>query len=85
MRDGEPSDPRALTAAGTAREYALRHDDTNRDEAQVREAHRDRREEEGVRLPPNYIDAIKIAADAAFGASVVVRLYGSRVRDGIVL
>lgn len=37
----------------------------------------------GVRLKQRDIDAIKIAACAAFGDSVIVRLFGSRVRDDL--
>jgi len=36
-----------------------------------------------VRLSPDYVDAIKRAAREAFGNSVVVRLFGSRVRDDL--
>jgi predicted nucleotidyltransferase len=36
-----------------------------------------------VRLPPEYVDAIKTAASAAFGASSVVRLFGSRVNNNL--
>lgn len=34
-----------------------------------------------MRLPPDYVDAIKEATRKAFGASAVVRLFGSRVHD----
>jgi predicted nucleotidyltransferase len=34
-----------------------------------------------VRLPPEYVAAIKDAAREAFGASAIVRLFGSRVHD----
>ncbi len=34
-----------------------------------------------MRLPPDYVAAIKEAAREAFGASAVVRLFGSRVHD----
>ena len=37
----------------------------------------------GVRLTPPEIDAIKAAADEAFGPEAVVRLYGSRVDDAM--
>lgn len=34
-----------------------------------------------MRLPPDYVDAIKEATREAFGATAVVRLFGSRVHD----
>lgn len=34
-----------------------------------------------MRLPGDYVDAIKASAREAFGSSVVVRLFGSRVHD----
>lgn len=34
-----------------------------------------------MRLRPNEVEAIKAAARQAFGAGVVVRLFGSRVHD----
>jgi predicted nucleotidyltransferase len=36
-----------------------------------------------VRLKPNEVQAIKAAAREAFGEDVVVRLFGSRVRDDL--
>jgi predicted nucleotidyltransferase len=36
-----------------------------------------------VRLPPDYVAAIKEAAREAFGDGAVVRLFGSRVRDDL--
>ncbi|MEG8039755.1 hypothetical protein QP166_10540 [Sphingomonas sp. LR60] len=36
-----------------------------------------------MRLPPDYVAAIKEAAREAFGASAVVRLFGSRVHDDL--
>jgi len=36
-----------------------------------------------VRLPPDYVAAIKEAAREAFGEGAVVRLFGSRVRDDL--
>lgn len=36
-----------------------------------------------MRLKPNEIEAIKTAAADVFGAGVVVRLFGSRVRDDL--
>jgi len=36
-----------------------------------------------VRLKPNEVQAIKAAAQEAFGDDVVVRLFGSRVRDDL--
>jgi predicted nucleotidyltransferase len=36
-----------------------------------------------VRLPPDYVDAIKAAALTAYGKSSVIRLFGSRVRDDL--
>lgn len=39
------------------------------------------REGRGVRLADDYVDAIKTSARDAFGDSVIVRLFGSRVHD----
>ncbi len=36
-----------------------------------------------MRLKPNEVQAIKAAAQEAFGDDVVVRLFGSRVRDDL--
>ncbi len=36
-----------------------------------------------MRLKPNEINAIKVTAHDAFGENVVVRLFGSRVRDDL--
>jgi predicted nucleotidyltransferase len=36
-----------------------------------------------MRLKPEEIDAIKAAATDVFGANVIVRLFGSRVRDDL--
>ena len=36
-----------------------------------------------MRLPPDYVAAIKEAAREAFGEGAVVRLFGSRVRDDL--
>ncbi|MES2339401.1 MAG: nucleotidyltransferase domain-containing protein [Pseudomonadota bacterium] len=36
-----------------------------------------------MRLPPDYVVAIKTAAREAFGDGTVVRLFGSRVRDDL--
>lgn len=36
-----------------------------------------------MRLKPNEVQAIKAAAQEAFGEDVVVRLFGSRVRDDL--
>ena len=36
-----------------------------------------------MRLTPDEIAAIKTAATAAFGSTAVVRLFGSRVHDGL--
>lgn len=36
-----------------------------------------------MRLKPNEVQAIKVAAREAFGEDVVVRLFGSRVRDDL--
>lgn len=36
-----------------------------------------------MRLPADYVEAIKSAAHEAFGEGVVVRLFGSRVRDDL--
>lgn len=36
-----------------------------------------------MRLPADYVDAIKQSAREAFGGSAVVRLFGSRVRDDL--
>lgn len=36
-----------------------------------------------MRLKPNEIDAIRVTARNAFGENVVVRLFGSRVRDDL--
>lgn len=36
-----------------------------------------------MRLPPEYVAAIKKSAAEAFGPSTVVRLFGSRVRDDL--
>lgn len=36
-----------------------------------------------MRLPAEYVDAIKLSAREAFGAGVVVRLFGSRIDDSL--
>ena len=36
-----------------------------------------------MRLPPSYVDAIKASVREVFGETAIVRLFGSRIDDGL--